>query len=343
MQRGATVLHVAHNLSRPAFGRRTIECQSFWRSTSKSQVQTTKANHSFSKSKTVPWLLSSILAGGIAFYGGQLYVAAKQPCSNPAIADLQAQKDVSERYEYTADAFDSEVGLSEVLMGINRMRNRLVRKAQGHVLEVSCGTGRNLGYYDIGKNGQVESLTFVDLSPPMVDVCRKKWDSLYGSGKDKLRPGLVVRFLPGSALEQMPFAPGEMKYSTVVQTMGLCSTDSPVALLDNMARYLDTSNPDARILLLEHGRSYQPWLNRILDNSAEKHAEIHGCWFNRDIGALVEEAAEKTGLEVVSERRYHLGTTWMFELKPKAKDPKMPAPASQGTLVPEKDSRSWFN
>jgi methyltransferase OMS1 len=100
--------------------------------------------------------------------------------------------------------------------------------------------------------------------------------------------------------------------------MGLCSTPSPHELLENMARHLNTSNPEAKILLLEHGRSYQHWLNNILDNAAAKHAEIHGCWFNRDIGALVEEAAERSGLDVVKERRRHLGTTWIYELRPKS-------------------------
>ncbi|KAI7549260.1 hypothetical protein KC331_g3902, partial [Hortaea werneckii] len=51
---------------------------------------------------------------------------------------------------------------------------------------------------------------------------------------------------------------------------------------------------------------------------AEKHAELHGCWFNREIGSLVQEAADQTGLEVAVERRHHFGTTWVFELKPKA-------------------------
>lgn len=257
-----------------------------------------------------------MVAGGIAFYSTRLYIEARRPLQNPAIADLSQQKDVSGRYEDTADNFDSDVGVSEWLMGINGMRKDLARKCVGHVLEASCGTGRNLGYFDIGRNAKIESLTFVDLSPQMIEVCKKKWNVFMSSEKDRLKPGLQVRFLKGSALGEMPLAPNEQKYDSIIQTMGLCSTPSPVELLTNMVKHLDRSNPDARILLLEHGRSYRSWLNRVLDNSAEKHAEIHGCWFNRDIGALVEDAARQTGLEVVNERRYHLGTTWVFELKP---------------------------
>jgi methyltransferase OMS1 len=196
---------------------------------------------------------------------------------------------------------------------------------KGHVLEVSCGTGRNLGYFDIGLDSKVESLTFVDLSPKMVEVCRRKWDVLYAGSEKNLKPGLQVRFLAGSALAALPPPPStstspssqtaKLNYDTILQTVGLCSTPSPVSLLVNLARHLDTSNPDARILLLEHGRSYRDWLNKILDNSAEAHAEKWGCWQNRDIGALVAEAASRAGLEVVRERRWHLGTTWVFELK----------------------------
>ncbi|EME77282.1 uncharacterized protein MYCFIDRAFT_217033 [Pseudocercospora fijiensis CIRAD86] len=267
------------------------------------------------------------MGGIIAFYGANLYVAAIQPCQNASIADISQQKDVVARYDDTADSFDSEVGFSEWLMGINKTRKQLAHMCHGHVLEVSCGTGRNLGYYDYSEGGCVDSLTFVDISPQMIEVCKKKWIALFQRthasssrfGGGGVKHGMSIRFLPASALGPMPLAPTEppRKYDTIIQTMGLCSTTSPVELLENMVKYLDTSNPESKILLLEHGRSYQEWLNRILDNSAEKHAEIHGCWFNRDIGALVADAAAKTGLEVVREKRRHFGTTWLFELRPK--------------------------
>lgn len=258
------------------------------------------------------------LAVLIGFYATQIYIAVNKPCTKPHIKDLDQQKDVAARYDETADNFDSEVGTSEALMGINRIRKRLSRMCKGHVLEVSCGTGRNLGYYDLGKSSEVDSLSFIDLSKQMVDMCKKKWTALYGpTVPHHFKDGLQVRFMTGSALDTMPLAPGGKKYDTIVQTMGLCSTPEPQELLVNIAKHLNTENPDARILLLEHGRSYQEWLNNVLDNFAEKHAEIHGCWFNRDIGGLVEDAAERSGLEVVRERRKHFGTTWVFELKPK--------------------------
>lgn len=287
----------------------------------------------------------------IGFSALQVYVAVAKAKQNPGVKELSNQKDVAARYDDTADSFDSEVGFFEWWAGVNKEREKLAKKCVGHVLEVSCGTGRNLGYYDIGLMGKVDSLTFIDLSPQMIDVCKKKWDALQSSYNKKwftsepLKKSLTIRFLPASALGAMPLAPNEKKYDTIIQTMGLCSTPSPIELLINMVKYLDTSNPDARILLLEHGRSYQPWMNKVLDGSAEQHAKVHGCWYNREISDLVEEAAKQTGMEVVSERRRHLGTLYVFELKPKAttiqhKDEEIPPATS--TATSKWSPKTWF-
>ena len=293
-------------------------------------------------------IITGCIGGAIAFYVVALAVhVARTPARNPAIKHLNCQKDVTSRFDDLADSYDSEIGLSEWLMGIQKKRDRLAKMCKGHVLEVSCGTGRNLGYFDIGLASEVESLTFVDLSPPMIEVCKKKWDVLYASEKRNLKPGLQVRFMAGSALDAMPPPPGgkQRKYDTILQTLGLCSTPSPVQLLTNLATHLNTSNPDAKILLLEHGRSYRDWLNNVIDNTAIEHAEKHGCWANRDIGALVEEAATKAGLELVRERRWHLGTTWVLELKAKqdsteSKEDKSEEDAEK--QLPPKKSGGWF-
>lgn len=295
----------------------------------------------------------------------RIHQALNQPCHNPDVANLSHQKDVSSRYDDIADTFDSEVGFSEFLMGINGIRKQLAKQCTGHVLEASCGTGRNLGYYDISKGARVDSLTFVDLSPTMVEVCKKKWDALHGSAiraqqadasQGKFKQGLSIRFMAGSALGAMQLAHLEKagaasgkKYDTIIQTMGLCSTPDPATLLVNLAAHLDASNPDARILLLEHGRSSKEWLNRALDSSAEKHAEIHGCWFNREIGDIVSEAAERTGLEVVEQKRRHFGTTWIVELKPgkkmiEAGGVEPPTRASvNGQAIIEQKGSGWLS
>lgn len=119
--------------------------------------------------------------------------------------------------------------------------------------------------------------------------------------------GRICRFVTQSAHDPILAPPGG--FDTVLQTMGLCSTTDPVKLLQHLA---SITKADGQILLLEHGRGYFNWLNRILDKDAAKHADRYGCWWNKDIGQIVAES----GLEVVKLKRYHFGTTWWVELRP---------------------------
>ena len=274
-------------------------------------------------------------AFGMAFYMSRLAVSLYKSKDVQADHSPSAQRDVANVYDTTAGGFDAEVGLSERIGGVIRARKQMSAMVKGHVLEVSCGTARNLGYYGFDK---IKSLTLIDLSPQMVEEARKKWNIL---NPGKVAENVPIRFLQGDCIGDMPeppttqgdasksntaFTPGLTKgYDTIVQTMGLCSTAQPVELLKNLSKHLDHSNPDARILLLEHGRSYIGWVNKLLDSYAPQHADKHGCWWNRDIGQLIEES----GLEVVKERRKQFGTVWIFELKPKTVTQTLTAKAEQ--------------
>lgn len=211
-------------------------------------------------------------------------------------------------------------------------RSELVRMARGDVLEVSCGTGRNLEYYELGERRGVDeegraavrgcrSLTFVDLSPQMVEITREKFEKLrpefrkvafraQDAGAVSVELGPFRGEGSDSKKSKKEMGKGEY-YDTIVQTMGLCSMPDPVGTLRHLGSITEPSR--GRILLLEHGRSHYAWLNRILDNLAPAHADKHGCWWNRDIGAIVRES----GLEVVEEKRWHFGTTWRYVLRPR--------------------------
>ncbi|THW89460.1 S-adenosyl-L-methionine-dependent methyltransferase [Aureobasidium pullulans] len=262
-------------------------------------------------------------AFGMAFYMSGIAVSLYKSRDVHGDHSPSAQRDVAGVYDTTAGGFDAEVNFSEKVGGVIKARKEMSAMVKGNVLEVSCGTARNLGYYSFDK---IKSLTLIDLSPQMVEEARKKWDIL---NPGKAAENVPIRFLQGDCIGDMPepptgtqkdaktgtaFTPGLNKgYDTIVQTMGLCSTAQPVELLKNLSKHLDHSNPDARILLLEHGRSYIGWMNKLLDMTAPQHADKHGCWWNRDIGQLIEDS----GLEVVRERRKQFGTVWIFELKPK--------------------------
>jgi len=70
--------------------------------------------------------------------------------------------------------------------------------------------------------------------------------------------------------------------------------------------------PGGKLLLLEHGRGKYDWINKIIDDSAARHHKTFGCWYNRDILSIVEDA----GLKVESLSRWHFGTSYMIVASP---------------------------
>ncbi|MCJ1473813.1 hypothetical protein MMC13_002464 [Lambiella insularis] len=249
-----------------------------------------------SKSRRTPLILGGLAIYCVACYG--TYVYSSSSTESTTKEKLEVPEDVSDRYNQTAQTFDHEVNTTEKLMGLGWLRRSLTRQALGHVLEVSVGTGRNTRYYDVKK---CRSITMVDQSAQMVEVARQKFVGMYAL--------LLERFLTQSAHNPIP-RPAPTGFDTVLQTMGLCSTPDAASLLKHLGQL---ANPTGRILLLEHGRSHYAWLNRILDDHAAAHADKHGCWWNKDIQKLVDDS----GLEVVEIKRYHFGTTWWVELRPR--------------------------
>ncbi|KAL2127634.1 hypothetical protein VTI74DRAFT_10383 [Chaetomium olivicolor] len=140
-----------------------------------------------------------------------------------------------------------------------------------------------------------------------------------------------VRLVLGDAVRGLPSPPPvgntkgrvdrpQERYDTIIQTFGLCSVADPGRLLANMAAKVQ---PDTgRIILLEHGRGFYDWVNKMLDDYAPGHFQKYGCWWNRDIEQLVREAEEKVpGLEVVKLERplwFQAGTTLLIELRVKS-------------------------
>ncbi|KAJ6166706.1 hypothetical protein N7470_002153 [Penicillium chermesinum] len=242
---------------------------------------------------------------GLSTYCGYLYTSyTRQVAASRA---LEIDPDVSDRYNDSATRFDAEIELDEKLMRLGAKRASLIALARGDVLEVSCGTGRNIPYYELGMRRGIdekgratvkgaENVVFRvrDAKEVEVDIPGLK-PSRGGTGSEGVHEGVT----PGSY------------YDTVVQTMGLCSMPDPVGTLRHLGEITEPEH--GRILLLEHGRSYYGWLNTMLDNLATAHANRYGCWWNRDIGAIVKES----GLEIVERKRYHFGTTWWLVLRPK--------------------------
>ncbi|KAF2747972.1 methyltransferase OMS1 mitochondrial precursor [Sporormia fimetaria CBS 119925] len=241
----------------------------------------------------------SLMAFGMGLYTVQLWISLNREQPERNLPD-----DLIDRFDRNAEGYDDEVNRQEWLMGLHKRRKEMTEKAHGHVLEVSVGTGRNFEYYPI-KN--CDTVTFLDASGPMLAIAKRKWK--------EWQPDYFGRVVlkKQSALDPItpPYGAAD-GYDTVLQTMGLCSTPEPVRLLRNLE---SVTKADGQILLLEHGKSHYDWLNSLLDKTAAAHADHHGCWWNKDIGKIVEES----GLEVVNMKRYNFGTTWWVELRPRAK------------------------
>ncbi|KAL5352396.1 hypothetical protein ACLOAV_002344 [Pseudogymnoascus australis] len=277
--------------------------------------------------RSIPLLMGSLTAFALAGYSSYIYVTYRRATSSSTPSSVPL--DVSERYNEIATEFDGDVEWMEWSMGISKLRREMAAKARGRVCEVSVGTGRNMGFYSWGEEmageaggkgkegegGKVTSFTAVDKSPQMIAVAREKFS--------RDHPGVKgVQWVVQDAslpLPPPPPSPGTpstsstpQKYDTILQTMGLCSTPSPTTLLLNLGAHLA---PGGRIYLLEHGRGYWGWLNQILDSLAPGHAERFGCWWNREIGGVLEEVCGRGGLEVVEVRRRNWGTTWWVELR----------------------------
>eukprot|EP00798_Chlamydomonas_sp_ICE-L_P023669 gene23669-9204_t len=78
----------------------------------------------------------------------------------------------------------------------------------------------------------------------------------------------------------------ERSFDTIVDTFGLCSHDNPVQVLREVSR---VCKKDGTIILLEHGRAHYNWLNKKLDDGADKHHCEWGCRWNRDMMQIIEE------------------------------------------------------
>ncbi len=138
-------------------------------------------------------------------------------------------------FDNSAPEYDSLVGQEELFMGLRLLRWWLLGKSEGRVLEVACGTARNIDYFRAAPDGATEpsqgvtSLTLVDASQGMLDEARRK-----ARERSTSRGALAeVRVVKASA-EALPLDDGE--FDTVADTFGLCSMDDPVGALLEMQR-----------------------------------------------------------------------------------------------------------
>ena len=134
-----------------------------------------------------------VIAGGAVIYVGMttatyLYMRSSKPqscsCSphtpnhdQNGDADIDGNNNSNgiDTFNRIAASYDKTIDLDETLMGVRLLRRLLLRQAQGDVLEVSAGTGRNVPYY---RAPQVASVLMTDASRPMLLQAAEKAASL---------------------------------------------------------------------------------------------------------------------------------------------------------------------
>jgi ubiquinone/menaquinone biosynthesis C-methylase UbiE len=173
---------------------------------------------------------------------------------------------------------------------VMKLRSKVVPHARGDVLELGCGGGINMIFYD---RARMTSFTGLDPSPELLEMSRAAAQA-HGMDAD----------IRGGVGEAMPFEDG--RFDTVVTTFTLCSVAEQAAVLREIRRVL---KPGGTALFLEHGAAPDAGIAKWQRRIEPVWKRIGGnCHLTRPIG----DAYEKEGFSV--ERH---GATYM---------PKTPRP-----------------
>lgn len=203
---------------------------------------------------------------------------AEPPLADPASTSQRAVTRAYDRLARVYDLYDTPMDW----LGVRRRRRRILGRAQGDVLELGIGTGRNLELYP-----EDVRLTGIDISAGMLARAERKLG----------RVDREAELLLADARE-LPFA--NDSFDTVAATCVFCSVADPVRGLREAAR---VCRPDGRVLLLEHVRPR----NRVLGWLADRLSPLTRRLFGPEINRRTEENITASGLEIVGLRR---GGVW---------------------------------
>lgn len=172
--------------------------------------------------------------------------------------------------------------------GFARWRGWLAAGARGEVLEVGCGTGRNLPHYDLERRVVALELDMGLLS--------RAW-----------RRAPEARFVVGSA-EHLPFR--DEAFDTVVSALVFCSVNRPGKGLVEIRRVLRGAGT---LRMMEHVRSEMPLVGWLQDLLQPVWTLITGgCHPNRD----TEETVRSAGFEIEPDGRRAKRTMRRFGARP---------------------------
>jgi ubiquinone/menaquinone biosynthesis C-methylase UbiE len=168
--------------------------------------------------------------------------------------------------------------------GLAKWRRLLVAGADGAVLDLGSGTGRNLSLLERGAQPVA-----LDISLEALQWARRRAPAV---------PLVVGR------VEELPFRTAT--FDTVLSGLVFCSVADPRRALAEVKRVL---RPDGELRMLEHVRSCIPWRARLQDFIQPVWTWMAGgCHPNRD----TERTVEAAGFRIEPERRRAKGTNRLF-------------------------------
>ncbi len=214
-----------------------------------------------------------------------------KPSRIPHNAKMTANQ-VQSTYDEISGQYEKKIWFDQHILGVGRLRKRLMSKASGRILDVACGTGSNIPFFPTGSD-----ITAIDLSPNMLEVARA----------NATKHNLNINFAVMDA-EHLEFPDGS--FDTVVSALSTCTFPNPVKALDEIKR---VCRPNGLILLLEHGHSNFPFLAKYQDRNEYQHYQAHaGCRWNQDPLDLIQSA----GIKVLRSKRNILGMFHSIEATP---------------------------
>jgi ubiquinone/menaquinone biosynthesis C-methylase UbiE len=182
-----------------------------------------------------------------------------------------------------AGGYDRQMGFFDRVLFAGG-RGWVCSQAEGEVLEIAVGTGRNLGHYPSGVK-----LTAIDFSPEMLAIARRRAEDLGAAVELRLGDAQALEFDNESV-------------DTVIITLALCTIPDDRKAAAEAWRVL---RPGGTLVLLEHVRSPSlpvRTLQRLLDPLAVRFEADHlvrePLDYLADAGFAIE-SAERSRLGIV--------------------------------------------